>query len=105
MRKYLNNLVFIINYLYLTMDCKSNIDVIYLFLFENFYFRWHQIMLRFGFESVVFRFDNQFNDEIELPLNLIRTSGKFYIANTVILGASNRPENRNDRFFKVKIKE
>ncbi len=105
MRKYLNNLVFIINYLYLTMDCKSNIDVIYLFLFENFYCRWHQIMLRFGFESVVFRFDNQFNDEIELPLNLIRTSGKFYITNTVYLGASNQRENRNDRFFKVKIKE
>jgi hypothetical protein len=82
------------------MDCKCIVSIICFSLLENIDFRWHQIILWFGFDSVIFRFDNQLNDEIELPLNLIRTSGKFNIPKTVFLGANQ--EKRNDTFFKVK---
>ena len=64
-------------------------------------FRWHQIILLFGYQSVILQFDNQLNDEIELPLKLIRTSRKFYITNVAFLNASGHQESS---FFKVNQK-
>jgi hypothetical protein len=84
------------------MDCKLNVDVI-ICLFEKVYFRWHQIILQFGFQSVRFRFDNQLDNEIELPSSLIQKSGKFNITSVDFLGTNNHQENRTDSFFKVKL--
>jgi hypothetical protein len=56
--------------------------------FRKFYFRWHQIILFFGSESAILRFDNQSNDEIEVSLNLSRSSGKFNMTNVAFVGAS-----------------
>ncbi len=86
------------------MDCKLNEKYHFMFLFENIYFRWHQIILRFGYQSVRLQFDNQLDNEIELPLSLIRTSGKFNITKVAFLGGCDHRENQTDSFFKVKLR-
>jgi len=90
------------------MDCKLDMNRIIridFFIWKNIHFRWHQIMLQFGSKSIIFRFDQQFDeDEIELPLSLTRISGEFNISNVVLLSASDRQENQRDLFFKVTIK-
>ena len=71
---------------------------------KKFYFRWHQIVLLFGFESVTLQFDDQLDDEIKLPLNTIQTSEIFAITNVALLGSNNHQEYLNDTFFKVKLR-
>lgn len=60
-------------------------------------FRWHQIILRFELQSVILRFDNQLDREIELSLSAIRKVNSINIA---FLEMSNR-ENQMESFFKV----
>lgn len=62
-------------------------------------FRWHQIILRFELQSVILRFDNQLDHEIELSLNVIRKVNSINIA---FLQMIYHQENQNESFFKVK---
>jgi len=62
-------------------------------------FRWHQIILRFELQSVILRFDNQLDREIELSLNVIR---KINSINIAFLQMVNHQENQDESFFKVK---
>ncbi len=62
-------------------------------------FRWHQIILRFELQSVILRFDNQLDREIELSLNVIRKVNSINIA---FLQMIYHQENQNESFFKVK---
>ncbi len=61
------------------------------------FLRWHQIILRFELQSVILRFDNQLDREIELSLSAIRKVNSINIA---FLEMSNR-ENQMESFFKV----
>ncbi len=63
-----------------------------------FFFRWHQIILGFQLQSIIFRFDSQFDREIELPLSGIRKVNSIHMA---FLEINNR-ENQTESFFKVK---
>ncbi len=62
-------------------------------------FRWHQIILRFELQSIILRFDNQLDREIELSLNVIRKVNSINIA---FLQMIYHQENQNESFFKVK---
>jgi hypothetical protein len=79
--------------------------VFFVFIEKKLFFRWHRILLLFGFQSVRFQFDNQLDDEIKLPWSLIQTLGKFNITNIAFLGTNDHQENQTDSFFQVKIKK
>ena len=68
-------------------------------LYEDVYFRWHQIILRFGLQSIVLTFDNQLDRQIELPSSFIR---KTNITHAAFLRMGDDQASQTKSFFQVK---
>lgn len=83
------------------MDCKLKVNYLYKCHFNNFNFRWHRIEFIFQSNSIRFQFDDQFNYEIELPLNYQEILEIFTSAKIAVLGANSYNDNQTDFIFKV----
>ena len=64
-----------------------------------FFIRWHQVIVGFQLQSVLLRFDSQFDREIELPLSGIRKVNSIHMAFLEM----NNQGNGTESFFKVKF--
>jgi hypothetical protein len=67
-----------------------------------FFSRWHQLIFLFGIQSVIFRFDNQLDNEVELPWSFIQRSRISNLTKVAFLDVNIHQENQTDLLFKVK---